>query len=168
MGSWSASFAITNGAGGGAENDSGKQYSLYANFTQPLWRAGASFNYNDASGGARVMQNIFGGLRTGPVSWLAEIDYIVEDIPTGQLKQWMSFLEANTLVAQGHNLKLTYEYFDPDVDIDEDERNRYSFLYESFPMQFTQLTAGFRYNEGIPQASEQNVREFFLQLHNYF
>jgi hypothetical protein len=169
MGSWSASFAITNGTAGGGEVDTGKQYSLYASFTQPLWRFGASFNYNDVDGGDRMMQNIFGGLKTGPVSWLAEIDYIVDDgSPTGRRKQWMSFLEANILVSQGHNLKVTVEHFEPDLDIDEDERNRYSFLYEYYPLQFTQLTTGLRLNDGIPQAPEQNTTELFLQLHNYF
>lgn len=169
MGSWSASFAITNGTAGAGEVDTGKQYSLIASFTQPLWRAGASFNYNDVTGGDRMMQNIFGGLKTGPVSWLAEIDYIIDDgAPAGRVKQYIGFLEANTLLTQGHILKLTYEHLDPDTNIDENERNRYSMLYEYYPMQFTQLTAGIRYNDGIPQASNQNVKELFLQLHNYF
>jgi len=169
IGPWSGSFAITNGTGGGGEVDTGKQYSLFASYTRPLWRAGASYNYNDVDGGDRVMQNLFAGLKTGPVSWLAEIDYIVDDgAPGGQRKQWMSFLEANTCLSQGHNMKLTFEHFDPDSNIDEDERNRYSIVYEYFPIQFTQLTAGFRFNDGIPQASEQNAEEFFLQLHNFF
>ena len=76
---WSAQLAATNGTAGGAEVDDGKQASLRVEYVQTVWRAGASFNYNDADAGDRRMQNLFAGLRTGPVAWLAEADYIVDD-----------------------------------------------------------------------------------------
>lgn len=50
--------------------------------------------------------------------------YSIKGSLTGKRKQWLSFLEANILLTQGHNIKLTYEHFDPDTDTNEDERNQ--------------------------------------------
>ena len=84
-GKWSAQFAVTRGTAGGPEVDSGKQYSLRVSHVTPKWRVGGSFNFNDSTFGDRQMQNVFGGLRTGRVAWLAELDYIInEGTPTGR------------------------------------------------------------------------------------
>ncbi|MEL7449038.1 MAG: hypothetical protein AAFN78_07495, partial [Pseudomonadota bacterium] len=165
----SLSLAVTNGVAGGNESDTGKQFSLAGTYVQNRWRAGASFNYNDADSGDRRMQNVYAGLRTGPVNWLGQVDYIVDDgTPTGRRKQLVSFLEANVAFRQGHNLKFTYGYFDPDDDVDEDERNRYSIVWEYFPAAFTQFSLGARISEGIPQNDNQNTDEVFAQLHIYY
>ena len=108
-------------------------------------------------------------MKTGPVSWLGEIDYIDDDAlgPTGR-KQWISFLEANWWIRRGHNLKFTYGWFEPDDDVDEDERARYSLVYEYFPFAYMQLRAGVRSNDGIPQNDAQNSDTAFIQLHGFF
>jgi hypothetical protein len=69
---------------------------------------------------------------------------------------------------QGHNLKLTYEWFEPNDDVDEDEQTRASLLYEWSPIQFIQLRAGVRVYDGIPQNDNQNRKQAFLQLHGFF
>lgn len=169
MGPWSASLAITNGAGGASETDKGKQYSLLASFVQPLWRAGASLNYNDNDAGNRQLQNVFAGLKTGNVSWLAELDYVVDDsLPGGRRKYWAGLLEANTEIRKGHNLKFGYEYYDPDADVDEDQRIRFNLVWEFVPFQFTQFRVGYRNNQGIPQNDLQNTDEIFVQWHAFF
>ncbi len=165
----SANLAISNGTAGGAETDTGKQYSLRASYIEPTWRMGASYNYNDAEDQDREMTSLFAGLQTGKVNWLLEWDYIVNDEPAGtQLKQIVGLVEANIGLWKGHNFKITHEYFDPDDDISEDERTRWSLVWEYFPIEFTQLSVGYRDNDGIPQNDLQNIKEFFVQLHNYF
>ncbi len=47
------------------------------------------------------MQNIFAGVRTGPISWLAEADYISDDNFTPKRKQVVGLLEANWTDRQG-------------------------------------------------------------------
>ena len=69
---------------------------------------------------------------------------------------------------QGHNLKLTYEWLEPNDDVDEDEQTRTSLLYEWSPIQFIQLRAGVRIYDGIPQNDNQNRKQAFLQLHGFF
>lgn len=166
QGHWSAQLAVTRGTAGGPEVDSGKQFSLRVSHVREKWRLGGSFNYNDSKFGDRQMQNIFGGLRTGRIAWLAELKYIVDDgTPTGRRKLWASLAEANVMFRKGHNLKLTFEFFDPDEDVSEDEQNRLSIVWEYFPVQFIQTRAGYRYYDGIPQNPAQNREQLFVELH---
>ena len=176
-GPWSFNLAVTNGSAGGPENDRGKQYSLRASYIRPGWRLGASGNFNDAGADERRMANIFGGFQTGRITWLGEVDYIVDEALRGRepkvgalegLEQVAGLVETNVLITKGHNLRVTYEYLDPNLDIKEDQRDRVSIQWEAFPTQFTQIRLGFRINDGIPQDDLQNTEEIFLQLHIFF
>lgn len=165
---FTAQLAVSNGTGAGPETDKDKQWSLRAEHVRAAWRFGASFNFNDAEGGDRQMQNLFAGVRTGPISWLAEADYIVDDVAQGERKQWAALLEANWTMVKGHNLKVTAEWLDPDDEIDENERNRFSLVWEHVPLPFVQLRIGARVYDGIPQDAQQNRELAFAELHAFF
>jgi hypothetical protein len=166
---WSAQLAITNGSAGGPETDEGKQLSVRAEHVRAGWRIGAGFNLNDADAGDRQMQGVFAGLRTGPIAWLAEADYIVDDsFPDGRRNLWVGLIEGNWEFRAGWNLKLTAEYFDPDDDVEEDEQNRFSAVLEYVPVQFLQLRAGARVYDGIPQNDLQNRKAYFIGVNGYF
>jgi hypothetical protein len=167
---WSAQLAVSDGTAGGSSTPDGKQYSLRAEHVQSIWRLGASVNFNNSTGESRQMQNIFGGVRTGPIAWLAEADYISDDNFPTKRKQIVGLLEANWTIRQGHNLKLTGEYFDPDRDVDRarDYQDRWSIVYEYTPFQFLQLRVGGRNYDGIPQNDGQNRRLVFAQINGYF
>lgn len=166
---WSLHFAIANGTGGGPEQDAGKQASLRVEYVQTGWRAGASASVNDADAGQRRMGNVFAGLRTGAIAWLAEADYVVDDgFPTGERRLLAGLLEANWHVARGHNLKLGGEYFDPDTAVAEDQQTRHNLLWEYTPMPFLQLRLGGRWSDGIPQNPLQNQRQALVELHAFF
>jgi len=168
-GPWSTQLSLTNGSGGGTEANTGKQLSWVAQFVRPAWRAGASANVNDADAGDREMGNVFAGLRTGPLAWLAEIDFIRDDIPGGARRDALAaYLEANWLFRKGHNLKFAYDYFDPDRDVAEDHGVRWSLLWEYSPMQFLQLRLGARVYDAPPQDDFANRDEFFAELHGFF
>jgi hypothetical protein len=115
------------------------------------------------------MGNVFGGLKTGPVVWLAELDVIV-DYPPGLARrtQRASLVEADIEVARGHNLKLTYEQLDPDFDAGGDERRRASLVWEVWAFEHTQFRFGLRDNRGPAQLDAQNAKEAFAQWHAYF
>jgi hypothetical protein len=166
---WSAQLAVTNGTAGGPEEDRGKQYSARIAYVQSLWRLGVSANFNDSDAGERKLGGVFAGLRTGPIAWLGEAGYIADDsFVEGERKQQVGLIEANWLMAKGHNLKLTAEYFEPDDDVDEDEKSRYSLVYELTPIQFVQLRLGARVYDGIPQNDLDNRRLAFVQLNGFF
>jgi hypothetical protein len=167
-GPWSTQLTVTNGSGGG-ETDTGKQLSWIGHYVRQRWRVGASFNLNEADTGDRQMQNVFFGLRTGPVVWLAEADLITDDLPSGAEQDVIATLvEGNWLFRQGHNLKVSYDYFDPNDDLDEDHQVRWSLLWEYTPMQFLQSRIGVRIYDGIPQIDTQNRDEYFAELHGFF
>src|SRR5688572_11412650 len=109
-GAWSAQLAVSNGTAGGAESNSGKQWSLRGEYVRPAWRAGASYNFNDAGDMGRHLVALHGGLRTGPIAWLAEVDY-VEDrgLPGGDLGRFVGLPEATWMPRPGHNPKLRLE-----------------------------------------------------------
>ena len=159
-GPWSLHAALSNGAAGGSENNTGKQLSVNAHYLQPGWRAGAGINRNDGEGDAdKNMLAVFGMLKLAGSEFLGEIDFIDETVNGIGRTGYASLVEVNRLVRPGHNLKLTFEYYEPDDDVDEDERNRLSLL---------QWRAGYRAADGIPQSSVQNTDLLFGQLHTWF
>jgi hypothetical protein len=168
-GHWSTQFAISNGSAGAAETDTGKQYSLQGSYVQRSWRVGAAGNFNDATTGDRSAIGLFAGLRTGPIAWLGQVDYVSDKgLAGGNRKLVAGLLEGDWLVRQGHNLKITAEQFYPDRDVRNDAQARFSAIYEYTPIQYLQLRLGYRYYSGIPQNDLQNRRIGFLELHGFF
>jgi len=168
-GAWSAQLAVSNGTAGGDEIDSGKQYSLAATYVQPGWRVGGSLNYNDSSFGNRELYSVYGGYRWKQIAWLAEVGYVVDmGFPEGRRNQIVTLLEGNWRYRKGQSLKISYEHLDPDDTIGHDQQNRYSGVWEYFPVQFLQLRLGVRAYDGIPQSDVQNRTEYFGQVHVFF
>jgi hypothetical protein len=168
-GPWTLQLAASNGSAGGPELDSGKQVSMRAEHVQSNWRAGLSANRNDSDAGDRLALGVHAALRTGPLVWLGEVDYVDDDsfAPSGR-KLLAGLGEVNWRMQAGHNLKLSYEYLDPDDDTDEDHQTRLSAVYEMTPIQFLQLRLGARIYDGVPENDLDNRRIFFLQLHGFF
>jgi hypothetical protein len=168
-GHWDAQLALSNGTAGGAVNSNGKQTSAQLIYVESVWRAGVAANYNAQSGGAKSAYGIFGGLRTGPISWLAQAE-ITDDqsIANKQGKQLATLLEANWLIARGNNLKITDEFLNPNRAVANGEQTRWSLVYEMTPIQFVQIRTGFRWNNGIPQDNAEHQRLYFVELHGFF
>lgn len=168
-GAWNAQLAVSNGTAGGAENNSGKQFSLRGEHVRPAWRLGASYNFNDAGDTERHMAGLHAGLRTGPVAWLAEVDFIEDrGLPGGDASRLAGLVEGNWMPRRGHNIKLTLESLEPDTDVDDDEQDRYSLVYEYMPFQFMQLRGGVRVYDSASGIDAQNRRFGFIELHGFF
>jgi hypothetical protein len=172
-GHWDAQLAISNGTAGGATTTNGKQESLQLQYVDSRWRAGVAANFNGSSAdGSREAFGIFGGLKTGPIAWLAEVDidtdHSLPSGPGGGQKELATLLEANYSPARGHNIKVTYEYRDPDRELANDQETRWSFVYELTPIQFLQLRFGARLGDGIPQLPSEHLRLYFAELHGFF
>jgi hypothetical protein len=160
---WSAQVAVLEGA-----TDSDDELSASAVYVRPKWRVGASLNSSEDAFGERDMQSVFAGLKTGPISWLAELSLIEDLAPAGSTDSHATLLEGNWRLRKGHNLKVGYEYLEPDGDRDEDEQERYSLVWEYNPLQFVQSRVGIRRYNGIPNIAASNRDELFAQLHVYF
>jgi hypothetical protein len=171
-GPWSLQLAASNGTFGESEVDDGKQYSLQAAYIESDWRVGAAANYNDQAIGDRALWGLFAGLRTGPVAWLAEVDFIQDRSlasPPGRRQQSFAWLlEGNWRIVQGHSLKLSAEGLDPDRDRAADRQARFSAVYEYTPIGFVQLRGGLRRFDGPSQVPVLNRRTAFIELHGFF
>jgi hypothetical protein len=168
-GHWDAQLAISNGAGGSAPKESGKQYSGQLAYVESRWRLGLAANFNDKSEGSKSAYGLFGGLRTGPVAWLGQVELTDDQsAPNGGRRMLAGLLEADWRIAAGHNLKLTAELMDPNRSIRNDNQTRWSIVYELTPIQFVQLRAGVRILDGIPQIDTQHSKFYFVQLHGFF
>ena len=160
---WSTQLAVIDGPSGADD-----QISATAVYVQPKWRVGASVNTSEDAFGDREMQSVFAGLKTGPISWLAELSVVGDEAPSGERDFYATLLEGNWRLRKGHNLKVGYEYLEPDDDRDEDEQERYSLVWEYNPIQFVQSRIGVRRYNGIPNIAISNRDEVFAQLHVYF
>lgn len=168
QGPWSAQLAVSNGAGGGTDDDDGKQVTTRIEYVQATWRLGVSGVHNNADSGDRTGGALHAGLRWRSVGLLGEVQYFDDESFRGERNLMASLAEANWMPRKGHNLKLSYEWFEPDREVDEDEQSRTSLLYEWMPVQFMQARFGVRYYHGIPQSDFQNRTLAFAQLHGYF
>jgi hypothetical protein len=80
----------------------------------------------------------------------------------------VSLLEANWRLTKGHNLKLTFEDFDPDEAVANDEQERLSLVWEYSPIQMLQARIGARLYDDAAGNDFENRDEFFAELHVYF
>ena len=146
---WSIQASVTNGAGGGPDNDDGKQIGARVSYVRPGWRLGFSGNFNNTDDFNRQVFGPFAGFKTGPLYWLAEYDFVRDnDIIGGapDIEQQVALLETNIEVFRGNFLKLTFERQNF-VDSDLEDRFRYSAVYEFFPWAFTELRIGARFED---------------------
>ncbi len=170
-GPWDAELDMSNGTAGGAVVGNGKQFTGQMSFVQPAWRLGLALDLNNsAASGRRTAYGLFGGLRTGPVAWLAEADLVVDHTVPQGLRTAGGLLEADWLISRGQNLKLTAEQYAPDlrISVRRNGQTRWSLVYELTPIQFAQIRAGIRYYDGIPQADSQHEQLYFIELHGFF
>jgi hypothetical protein len=164
---WSAQLALSNGVGNEGSG-AGHQVTGQVAWIRPRGRIGVALSRADSPAGDRDMGGLFGGLRTGRLVWLGELDVIRDrGFPQGPRKLMAALGEVNWGWRRGHNLKLTAEYFDPDRDVREDHKTRLSVVYELTPLPYVQVRLGTRRWDGIPQNAFDNRRTLFLELHAF-
>jgi hypothetical protein len=173
-GHWDAQLTVSDGTGGSATTDNGKEFSGQLMWVDSLFRVGTAANFNKKTAGNKGAYALFGGIRTGPIEWLAQAEFIEDKSAveggtsvTGQ-RQFASLVEANWAIMRGNNLKITSEYFDPDRGVQNNGQTRWSAVYEWTPIQFVQLRGGVRVQDGIPQINTQHTKLEFIELHGFF
>jgi hypothetical protein len=164
----SFSVALTNGTAGTAENDNGKQLTTSAAFVSRRFRAGASGSINDAADNTREAVGAFGGVTVGPIVLLGELDYVRDKPALGDtVGQLIAYGEADWLVTQGLNAKVTYGWLDPNRNIAENERVRARFGLEFFPRPFLRFAGFYTLLRDIPQATS-DLDRWSVEAHVLF
>jgi hypothetical protein len=163
---WSAQLDLSNGAANTSGH--GQQVSGNVVWVHTLWRVGLAAAATESDPGNRRMGGVFGGLHTGPLVWLLEGDIVRDEgYPTGPRTMLASLTEMDWKLRKGHNLKLTYEFEDPEQGVPHNGETRASVLYEFTPFQFLQLRGGYRRYQGIPQSPIQNQTLAFVEMHAF-
>lgn len=170
-GPWSVFLALSNGTAGAAENNDGKQLTGSVILVRRRFRLGGSASRNQGAGlERRDVVGGFAGAVLGPLALLGELDRIVERSQVGstvrQRRQLAGYLEGDLLAARGINAKLTYGYFDQNLDVPEDQRVRLRVGLELFPVAFLRAAAFYTGDFWIPQAATPD--RVGLELHLYF
>jgi hypothetical protein len=160
--------SVTNGTVGAGENNSAKQFTTSAALIFRHWRIGGSVSFNDGPGSRRDVAGGFAGVNLGRLSVLGELDWIFDTPDEGEfLDQFAAYIEGDFLVRPGFNLRLTYGFLDPNVDIGENARVRWRFGAEWFPVPFLQVNAFYTVLDDIPQATT-DLDRLSLELHTFF
>jgi len=160
--------ALTNGTQGAGETNSSKQFTTSAALIFRHWRVGGSASFNRGSTGRRDVAGGFAGITFGRFTVLGEADWIFDTPDEGEfLDQFAAYVEGNFLVTPGLNLKTTYGFLDPNVDIGENARVRWRFGAEWFPIPFLQVSGFYTLLEDIPQATT-DLDRLSLELHAFF
>jgi len=161
-------LTVTNGTGAATDSDRNKQIIARSEYYQSNWRVGSSMFFNSSDEGNKTMTSLFGGARYQSFVLLVEVDHINDRSVANVGEQQTALIELNYGFNQGNNFKYTYEFFDPDMSVDENQRTRNSVVWEHTPKPYLQFRSGIRFAEGVPQAASQNTTEGFLQVHAYF
>ncbi len=164
---WSGQLDVTNG---GANSGTGSGYQVTGQLVrvQSLWRIGAASSLTRSDAGNRQMYGLFAGVKTGPIAWLGEADLVRQAGFFNGTRSMIPLLaEADWQICKGNNLKLAYEYSDPERNVANNGQARWSVVYELTPIPFLQARAGFRRYQGIPQNNLQNETFGFLELHAF-
>lgn len=107
----------------------------------------------------------FGGLGYGPLAVFGELDWIKTRSDAGTLAGLTSYVEADYLLVQGIDLKLAYDFYDPDLDVKTGSRSRYSMGVEFFPLAGVEVRLLYRFVR--EEADEIKNDELDLLLHLY-
>ena len=167
-GKWSIHLAVTNGAGGGGDDNRSKQVSLLTVRRIGKGRIGLSAS-NNLPQGARVVQaGILGGFHSGRLSLLAEADWRETRAGTGESRRLIGYFEADVLISRGFTLKLSHDWLDPDLDIDTDAQTRTSIGIELIPFPFLQLRYFVRFRDGPPQTLGARDNSVEIEAHFFF
>lgn len=167
QGRWEAQLAISGGLAGGSSDGNGLQYGLQLTRVVNRWRLGVGLDRNDNAAARSRSAALFGGLRTGPLAWLAEVDLVQAARSTASDAQFAAALiECNWRLAPGFNLKLTEEWLDPDRHRPDDRQQRHSAVLEYTPVPYLQFRAGAR-GTSAAQDAVATTRLAFVELHAY-
>ena len=168
---FTASVAVSNGSLGGPDTNLAKQVTAQFGVVAPWGRLSASVAYNDTSVPdfpfKTLTSGMHGGLRLGRLTMLGSLDWIRGMGQPTHYDQVALFTEGDFEAWKGVHLRGRFEAFDPSLQIQNNERDRFIVGASWFTTQFMELRAEYRINRDIPQRVTGNANEILLQIHGF-
>lgn len=162
-GAWSLAASITNGNGGAAETNNGKQVALSASIVERSWRVGVSASDNDLPADLRRRTGaLWGGFRAGPLTALAEWDALRSEPAGGGATRdgAAAHAELHALVHSGLTVRVWAGRYDPDRDVAGDRERQAGMGVDWTFLPGAQLRVFYRGRSGDGQG--------VVELHAYF
>ncbi len=126
---------------------------------------GDVFTKQNAAGDTKTLMGGFGSFSYGLLSVFGEADLIRNTSLGKTITGLVAYVEGDYMVTQGVDLKLAYDFYDPDKDLKTGAFSRYSVGLEFFPMGGVEVRPVFRILTESPANKTQN--EFDLMFHIY-
>jgi hypothetical protein len=126
---------------------------------------GDVFTRESEAGTTSTLWGGFGSLGYADFSVFGEFDFLRSSGVLSTITGIVSYVEGSYVVTQGLELKLAYEFYDPDKDVKSGSQSRVSVGVEFFPIPGVELRPMYRMN--IEQPQDQTNNELQLMLHFY-
>jgi hypothetical protein len=127
---------------------------------------GADIFTKESDAGLRSsMYGGFGSFSYGNFSVLGEVDILRSSGSIPTVTGFVSYIEGSYLVTPGLDLKLAYDFYDPDRDFKTGSKSRISVGCEFFPIAGVEFRPMYRFN--IEDPTDQRNNELHLLLHFY-
>jgi hypothetical protein len=127
---------------------------------------GNVFTTKNSSGERRTLLGGFGLFSYQDLTLMGEADLIENKAVGGTTKGMVMTLEADYVVTPGVDLKVGYDFHDPDTDIQLGAVSRYSLGLEFFPISGVEVRPVYRIVKDEP--NELKNDEFQVLIHFYF
>jgi hypothetical protein len=124
---------------------------------------GGSVWFNDGKAGNLTMCGGFTGLSYKNTTIHAEADLKKDNAGLGT-QEFISYFEVNYLILDGLDLKLIYDFYDPDVKYITGSESRYSIGAEFFPLPGVELRPMYRLGKKDPGNVRQNEFDFLVHF----
>ena len=159
-------LAVSNGTGG-QDTDNYKKLSLLAELTLGLFRVGLSGAYNHGETQTRVLGGVHAGVTLGRLTVLGEADLLtnIYNDKDAMVHSLLAYAEGNLLLARGVNVKFSYGFHDPALDIPEDQRMSLRGAVEFFPYPMFATSLSYTYRQSVPQDEVGNADVLMVELH---
>ena len=181
-GNASIQVAVLNGGRGGTsdfDNNEGKAFSSRADYLLDFAVAratiGGSFYQSDESSSLETIYSTHFGANWSKLTYVGEIDWETLDDEIGQegarrgIRRMASYHEMNYLMVRGVDLKMVYEFIDPDREIRDDSLTRLSWGVDFFPVPHQEIRFEYRHTLGNREVNpDADLNEIILMYHVFF
>ncbi len=159
-------FAVSNGTGG-QDTDNYKKISLLAELNFGMGRVGISGGYNESDKQTRLLGGVFAGLTLGRFTFLGEADMLtnIYHDKDATVHTLVAYAEGNLLLLRGLNVKVTYGFHDPALDVKEDQRMSLRGALEIFPYPMFAASVSYTFRQSVPQDEIGNADVLMAELH---
>jgi len=138
-GAFKGVVAVSNGGAQGIPSDKvrallGRVELMFSASSFNFLVGGSAYRLAQGRSGKTIAGGFLGAALENNAVLLGEVDYIDDKTGVADIKSLVSYVELDYALIQGLDLKVAYDFYDPDVKNKSGSFSRYSFGFEFFPI----------------------------------